>query len=170
MTGPADTLSAYPTAGQEMPGISGQPGHTGSSGFPLSAGGGLTQQVSEHGEGWVRGMGKSQGACFGAVRRKLLKETQGSGGTQVLSSPLQLGALGAGRPCSLSATVQLRPGPGAGGGGPPTAGAGGGGCCCGGGGSANTSKRNLSLPETQGAWARAHAEKQDLKRKFLYGL
>lgn len=45
---------------------------------------------------------------LGAVRRKLLKETQGSGGTQVLSSPLQLGALGADVPCVFRATVQLR--------------------------------------------------------------
>ena len=45
---------------------------------------------------------------LGAVRRKLLKETQGSGGTQVLSSPLQLGVLGADVPCVFRARAQQR--------------------------------------------------------------
>ena len=45
---------------------------------------------------------------LGAVRRKLLKETQGSGGTQVLSSPLQLGVLGADVPCVFRARAQPR--------------------------------------------------------------
>lgn len=153
-----------------MPGISGRPGHTGSSGFPLSAGGGLTQQVSEHGEGWQEEWGKVRVRAWGCEKKTPERNPRKRRNTSLVI-PTPAGGTGRGRPLCLSGYGAAEAGgPGAGGGGPPSAGAGGGGCCCGGGGSANTSKRNLSLPETQGAWARAHAEKQDLKRKFLYGL
>lgn len=49
----------------------------------------LTQEVTEHGEGWQEEWG-DVGRVLGAARRKILKDTQGSRGTQVLLSPLQL--------------------------------------------------------------------------------
>lgn len=137
-------------------------GDQGTLASPLSAGGGLTQQVSEHGEGWQEEWGKVRVRAWGCEKKTPERNPRKRRNTSLVI-PTPAGGTGRGRPLRLSGYGAAEAGgPGAGGGGPPSAGAGGGGCCCGGGGSANTSKRNLSLPETQGAWARAHAEKQDL--------
>lgn len=67
----------------------------------------LTQDVSEHGQGWQEKWG-NKGCVLGAARIKILKETQGSRVTQVLSSPLQLVALGVDVPCIFQARAQPR--------------------------------------------------------------
>lgn len=67
----------------------------------------LTKEVSEHGEGRQGGQG-NMGCVLGAARRKILKETQGSRGTQVSSSPLQLLAPGMDAACLFQARGRRR--------------------------------------------------------------
>lgn len=67
----------------------------------------LTQQVSEYRRGWQEEWGKFR-VCAWDCEKKNPERNPRKRRTQVLSSPLQLGALGADVPCVFQATVQPR--------------------------------------------------------------
>lgn len=103
LTGPAEKGSVHPTAGQGDTGYREDDQDTlAPQASPRVLAEDLTQEVSEHGEGQQGGWG-NMGCVLGAARRKILKETQGSQGTQVSSSPLQLLAPGMDAACLFQA-------------------------------------------------------------------
>lgn len=108
LTGPAEKLSVSPTAGQGDAGYHEDDQDTRSpQASPGVLAKDLMQAVSEHGEGWQEERG-DMGCVIGAARRKILKETQGSRGTPVSSSPLQLLALGVDAACIFQARGRPR--------------------------------------------------------------
>ena len=124
----------------------------------------LTQQVSVYGRGWQEEWGKFRVRAWGCEKKNPERNPR-KRRTEVLSSPLQLWALGADVPCVFQARAQPRLV----------------------GQEQEVEGLHPQVLEVAAAavvegdlqthakgtchsWARAHAEKQDLQRKFLYGL